>query len=760
MFNNSNRFFQIIGGVLAFVFTTLQGIDWLFKRFSIDAFYFNIVLITFLLSFISIIVYYFLKYKKSKSSRKEFSNRNRKKIIMIILIALLFFLLFFYFFKKINNNNKLLNTELPVIIQLYDEGNILEVFKKTKILAELYPNNEIIKNYYDRSRKYAKLKLNKSDVNVSIKYRGESDYNLIGKTPIDSFVVPKAWDSYKLKLEYNDNVFYFDNVFNSRTIDYHEYNFPDIIEIPNNHQVFIGREISNFRLRGKRINKVKIPPFSLSKNEVSNSEFYDFIKDGGYENPKFWDFPIKIGKNVYEFKSTVQLFTDKFGKQGPLNWSYGNFPNGLGDHPVTGISWLEAKAYAKYKKLEIPNIFQWVYAADDFNNIRDKNVTKNGNFNTGVTRSVYDTNGSINNINNIGGNVREWILNNVGDNKKLYVSAGGSYLELNYTFHANSEQDILDRSLGNGIRLAKSLVNINENKQNDYVVSERLRRNLLNEPDISDDLFLYYKSQFDYEHTPLNVSTSFIDLENKNYSVERFEMSTTYNSNENLFGFIAYSNKIKNKYDPIIVFPHAGSLQSDSTSQVSLDLINRFSYLIDEGYAIIYPIYSGLYSRARNNECAQELNQLLCARQSVIRKGQDYKRAIDYIESRSDFNFNNLSYYGASMGAIYSNIMLAIDDRVKSAFIIVGGVPSYTQPKETDYHYYTRRIKTPILHIVGKLDPVVSYNEMFLPWKEIIGTPKKDLKIIEMDDVGHFVPRDTIYKYHRNWIKKYSVLEP
>ena len=90
MFNNSNRFFQIIGGVLAFVFTTLQGIDWLFKRFSIDAFYFNIVLITFLLSFISIIVYYFLKYKKSKSSRKEFSNRNRNKIIIIILIALLF----------------------------------------------------------------------------------------------------------------------------------------------------------------------------------------------------------------------------------------------------------------------------------------------------------------------------------------------------------------------------------------------------------------------------------------------------------------------------------------------------------------------------------------------------------------------------------------------------------------------------------------------------------------------------------------------
>ena len=82
--------------------------------------------------------------------------------------------------------------------------------------------------------------------------------------------------------------------------------------------------------------------------------------------------------------------------------------------------------------------------------------------------------------------------------------------------------------------------------------------------------------------------------------------------------------------------------------------------------------------------------------------------------------------------------------------------PTSPQPIETDAHNYTRRIKTPIFHIVGKLDPVVSYEKAFLPWKKAIGTPPNDLRIIEMENVGHYVPRDKVYALHKNWIEKYS----
>ena len=74
-------------------------------------------------------------------------------------LTVLVLLLFLYFFRKINKNDQLINQELPKVVQLFDKGNILQVFKMTKQLYELNPDNELIKNYYDKSRKYAKLKL-------------------------------------------------------------------------------------------------------------------------------------------------------------------------------------------------------------------------------------------------------------------------------------------------------------------------------------------------------------------------------------------------------------------------------------------------------------------------------------------------------------------------------------------------------------------------------------------------------------------------
>ena len=54
----------------------------------------------------------------------------------------------------------------------------------------------------------------------------------------------------------------------------------------------------------------------------------------------------------------------EFGKPGPANWSYSKFPKGQEDFPVTGISWFEARAYARYVNMDIPNVYQWSNAAN------------------------------------------------------------------------------------------------------------------------------------------------------------------------------------------------------------------------------------------------------------------------------------------------------------------------------------------------------------------------------------------------------------
>ena len=167
---------------------------------------------------------------------------------------------------------------------------------------------------------------------------------------------------------------------------------------------------------GVEFKDTQLLPFSISKNEVSNFQYQKFVDAGGYENPKYWDFPFKIGDRIYDFNSTIKLFTDRYGKYGPANWSYGKFPSGLDNHPVTGISWFEARAFAKYSNMSLPNVYQWLYSSGVSEFVVNKDVVDNSNYNSSQTRETSNSDGSFNELNNIAGNVKEWVSNPNGLN--------------------------------------------------------------------------------------------------------------------------------------------------------------------------------------------------------------------------------------------------------------------------------------------------------------------------------------------------------
>jgi len=746
--NSSNKYIQLVGGFVAVIFGVLQGIDWLFKRFEIDSLYFNIILVILLVAFIISISIYFLRRKKAKSENKKLEKKSKVKLILGIILTGLVLLIFVYFFRKINNNQALVSEIIPELIEIYDEGKIAESFNKAKELLEDYPNNDIIKNYFDKSSRYVYLKTDINGVDVSVQYAGDSTYVYLGKTPLDSFVVPNFWNSHKIKLSLN-GIDYIENSNN-----FHDYYFPkgDYV-IPKNHKIFLGKDFNVMRLQGLEFRNINIQPFSIGTNEVSNVDYQEFVDAGGYENPSYWDFPFRQGNKTIDFKSTVKLFTGKYGKPGPANWSYGKFPSGLDNHPVTGLSWFEARAYAKFKNLELPNVFQWLYASGSgTSSIYDSEVLNNSNFNSSEIRNVFDSRGSNGQINNIAGNVKEWLLNPFGENNIEYSILGGSYLESPYYFKNYSSLPPTDRSLGNGIRLVKNF-NFSDKNSEQSVIPD-FYRDVSLIPDISDDAFEVYKSQFDYKKnnidTTIKISNDFQD----GYTLETFTMTAPYESNEKLFGYIIYSNKFNNKLNPVIIFPSAGALVRDSVEGLPENLINNYKYLIDEGFVIIHPIYFNTYNRERSSDTWVP-NESEGYKEMIIKMGKDYKRSLDYVETRNDFNFKNLSYYGYSLGSRYANIMLAIDDRAKSAFICAGGIRMQKSKKEIDEHYYVRRVKTPIFHMVGKLDGTLGYEDVYLPWKKLIATPKKDLKTLELEDFGHGLPKDSIIKYHSSWAKKY-----
>ena len=54
----------------------------------------------------------------------------------------------------------------------------------------------------------------------------------------------------------------------------------------------------------------------------------------------------------------------RYGVQPPASdymqgWESGNFLEGQGDFPVTGVSWFEAAAYSAFMGRSLPTIFHW-----------------------------------------------------------------------------------------------------------------------------------------------------------------------------------------------------------------------------------------------------------------------------------------------------------------------------------------------------------------------------------------------------------------
>jgi len=103
-----------------------------------------------------------------------------------------------------------------------------------------------------------------------------------------------------------------------------------------------------------RTRVVGVESFYLDRCAVTNERFHQFLSAGGYEQMSLWE---------PEIWPAVLDFVDRTGHPGPRWWSNGNYPANQGDHPVVGISWYEAAAYARWIGKRLPTDAEWVKAA-------------------------------------------------------------------------------------------------------------------------------------------------------------------------------------------------------------------------------------------------------------------------------------------------------------------------------------------------------------------------------------------------------------
>lgn len=95
---------------------------------------------------------------------------------------------------------------------------------------------------------------------------------------------------------------------------------------------------------------LRVERYYLDRYPVTNRQYYEFVSRGGYEQMSIWEPAIWPG---------VLDFVDRTGLPGPRFWQNGQFAPQTDDLPVTGVSWYEAAAYARWVGKRLPTDPEW-----------------------------------------------------------------------------------------------------------------------------------------------------------------------------------------------------------------------------------------------------------------------------------------------------------------------------------------------------------------------------------------------------------------
>jgi uncharacterized protein (TIGR03437 family) len=256
------------------------------------------------------------------------------------------------------------------------------------------------------------------------------------------------------------------------------------------------------------LNVTGLDAFFIDRYEVSNRKFKAFVDAGGYTRPEYWTEPFTEGTRTLSFEQAMERFRDSTGRPGPASWIGGSFPEGRDDFPVSGVSWYEAAAYAKFAGKNLPTLIHWVRVADPrisvivgpLSNIGGKQIAKVGQFPNSAPFGASD----------MFGNVKEWVYNEAGAG--LRFIQGGAANELAYQVNALDARPPWDRALYNGFRCVRY-----PKPPDAAYLKPRIRqvRDFSAEKPASDDAFAALKRFYTCEPGDLKSAVDAVDESNE-----------------------------------------------------------------------------------------------------------------------------------------------------------------------------------------------------------------------------------------------------
>jgi dienelactone hydrolase len=506
---------------------------------------------------------------------------------------------------------------------------------------------------------------------------------------------------------------------------------------------------------------IKLPEFFIDKYEVTNEKYKEFISSGGYQNQDFWKYPfIKEGKQL-TWEEAIREFVDSTGYPGPSTWQAGDYPEGESDYPVRGVSWYEAAAYAEFAGKKLPTQTHWRYASgwrliphrlNGFHTM----LTRKSNFSGKEPRPVGNSQAiGLLGVYDMPGNVREWSWNETSTGRCIL---GGTWKDDGLLWLNPSGLPAFDRSETNGFRCA---VYLNENEIPEWAFNSykpNTIRDYSQEKQVSDEIFESYRALYQYDEADLNAKVETRDDAHSEWVMEKVSFRAAY-GNERVPAYLFLPNNFLPPFQVVVYFPGAGAVIHESSSDnmgERRQFKDNLAFLVKNGRAVLFPIYKGTYDRGDPSIYTElHMGGGYASRDYLVQIIKDFRRAIDYLETRPEIDRGKIAYYGFSWGGWLGAIIPAVDDRIAASVLNMAGLrPDRPRPEIDPFNYITR-VEIPTLVMNGKYDAMAFPQETSaVPFYNLLGTPAehKYHKVFESD---HFIPTNDLIREVSEFLDKY-----
>lgn len=473
--------------------------------------------------------------------------------------------------------------------------------------------------------------------------------------------------------------------------------------------------------------------FFIDTYEVTNEEYATFVRAGGYAATDLWS---DAGREIRGG------FTDRTGLPGPRDWISQSYPDGLGRHPVVGVTWYEAQAFCRSREKRLPTVFEWEKTARDGRSsamsVRmpwgvarsASREVERANFSSDGTAPVdaFPFGLSPYGAYVMAGNVREWISNPSGDGR---VVAGGSWQGPAYVYSEYSVESPDFASPGLGFRCARSAGSGDPEAQ-----ALKLDQPPPTYEPVNRATFERYLEQFRYD--PISPRPRVGEVEVAEYwTRERIWIDGP--AADSILLYLYLPNTSAPPYQTMVYLTSSATLAWLSVPEEVEWVLGP---MIQGGRAVLAPVLRGRVENSFPDGYSYPAPPTVAFRDLLVRHATEMRLAMDYAETRTEVDGDALTYGSFSWGAGSRLVLSAVDERFKAVVYIGGGIDERVKPTlpEADNVNYAPYVDVPTLLLNGSNDEEHTWQSRGLPLWNLMTEPKE---LVLVEGAGHLPPVET-----------------